>query len=572
MKKSIIKRLLCLCLGLCMPCIGYTEESKTLTLTRIFPNQIVSDTGFQSNIFASPILDLSQTKPRILIALSDGKIAALDAKTGAIIWQTTLPAPKGHTIVLVATPVKIQDRLVTTYSIVYERKRQSYRVAVINLNTGLIDARYPVVELAAKQPMADGSGIVAFNPKTALARSDLVHAEKAGSQLGYVYVSFGNASDIQPFHGWMFELDMDSWLQKGAEHAISSSLLTTPETYCPEEGKTGSRDMICGGGIWTPAGPLVLQKKDFELIVPVGNGQFDLKRKDYAGTLMRVRQGLEFDPACDAELCRYFDPKRKPDSTDLACMASCRNLFIPRLMPNDPPLRPASGVCDNKSFWECLMWNDYDLGANAPAEVTLSNGLSVLVQPGKEGGLYLLDSTQLGVQYDRQQMVPLCGAAKDKCMLDWAGMAVTQPAVTEIEGVPLVIVATFMPDKTHAAGLLAYKIILHKDGKPRFQRFWQAPNPASAEALQRFRWHPSRVVISPFGHLGELYAWVTDINKRGTLLGVRIKDGEIINRTELLGTGRPHSKPLIYDGVIYAPANSQDRKKSWLEAYQIDGS
>jgi len=51
-------------------------------------------------------------------------------------------------------------------------------------------------------------------------------------------------------------------------------------------------------------------------------------------------------------------------------MASCKNLFIPRLLEGDAPLRPATGECDNKSYWECLAWMDYDLGASAPIKVT----------------------------------------------------------------------------------------------------------------------------------------------------------------------------------------------------------
>ncbi|MCI0668759.1 MAG: PQQ-like beta-propeller repeat protein [Methylococcaceae bacterium] len=552
-----------------MACQDFAGAEQTPALKRIFPKHIDERSGLQSNIYASPILDLSGAEPRILAAYADGTITALHPKTGATVWRTALPAPENHTIILMATPVIVRDLLVATYQAEYHHKRQSHRVAVIRLPTGRLDPRFPVVELAAEKSLANGSATVAFNPGTELSHSDLVHAMKAGSQRGYVYVAFGNGGDIQPFHGWLFEMDLDNWLQQGAAHAISSTLLTTPETYCPEEGKTGSRDMICGGGIWTPAGPQLVQNKhDYELILPIGNGQFDLKRKDYAGTLMRVRQGLEFDPGCNAEICEDFDVTRDPQAADLACMASCRNLFIPRLMPGDPPLRPASGNCDNKSFWECVMWSDYDLGASAPARVTLSNGLTVLVQPGKEGGLYLLDAAQLGVLYDRQQIVPVCGTPDDPCIADWAGMVITQPAVTMIDGVPLVIVATFIPDKSHAAGLLAYKILL-KQNKPYLRRVWQAPDPGSKEALRRFRWNPGRPVLAPFGASGEIYAWVVDTGERGTLLGVRLRDGAIINRTSLLGTGRPHTKPLIYDGVIYVPSNHRDRTRSWLEAYEM---
>ena len=59
---------------------------------------------------------------------------------------------------------------------------------------------------------------------------------------------------------------------------------------------------------------------------------------------MRLEPGLQFDPACDEQPCADFDPIRPATE----CMESCRNLFIPRLMPGDDPLRPASGICDEK--------------------------------------------------------------------------------------------------------------------------------------------------------------------------------------------------------------------------------
>ena len=34
----------------------------------------------------------------------------------------------------------------------------------------------------------------------------------------------------------------------------------------------------------------------------------------------------------------------------------------------------------------------------------------------------------------RKQVVPICGTPDDPCMLDWAGMMVTQPSVVEADG------------------------------------------------------------------------------------------------------------------------------------------
>ncbi|MEN8261075.1 MAG: hypothetical protein ABFS02_10900, partial [Pseudomonadota bacterium] len=334
---------------------------------------------------------------------------------------------------------------------------------------------------------------------------------------------------------------------------------------CPVEGQTGSRDMICGGGIWTPAGPQIIEKSDhYEIIVPTGNGQIDLNRGDYANTLMRVPRGLAFDPGCDAALCRKFDPL----NPSLPCIESCKNLFIPRLAPANKPLRPAAGDCDDKTFWECLAWKDYDLGANSPVKVDLPDGRSVLVQPGKEGAVYLIDADHLGKQYDRMQITDICGTKEDKCRFHWRGMIVTQPVSAHINGTPIVVVPTFMSDNTHPAGLIAVKIILD-NGMPKFERYWQVPDPTSQEATERFRSHPSLPVIAPFGKDKDLYVWVVDVGGTGVLYGVRVKDGAVVAETRLSGTGRPLSFPLVFDDKIYVPSNSPDRKSSWLEAYRI---
>jgi len=86
--------------------------------------------------------------------------------------------------------------------------------------------------------------------------------------------------------------------------------------------------MICGGGIWAPAGPQIYPVADsYEIVVPTGNGQIDPARHDYANTVMRLKPGLKFDSGCDIQQCANFDSA----NPDKGCMESCKNLFIPRL-------------------------------------------------------------------------------------------------------------------------------------------------------------------------------------------------------------------------------------------------
>ena len=269
---------------------------------------------------------------------------------------------------MTATPALVRGKVVVAYREVHRLFRvidlaptllgvsgiqpRRYLVAVIDLEMRAYDTDYPAVELSAEISAIDGSGVVKFDPKTAWSKAALAHARTDDMKMGYVYVSFGGVQDTQPWHGWVFEIDLDAWKVTGPEAAVSAVLLTTPETACGEPGSTGRRGMICGAGVWAPAGPQVYPTvSGFELLVPTGNGQLDLNRRDYANTLMRLGPGLQFDPGCDAQLCADFDPIRPAPG----CMSSCRNLFIPRLMPADAPLRPASGVCDEKNFVECFV-------------------------------------------------------------------------------------------------------------------------------------------------------------------------------------------------------------------------
>ena len=359
---------------------------------------------------------------------------------------------------------------------------------------------------------------------------------------------------------------MDAWKLGGAKKAISSVLVTTAESKCPVDDQWGTKEMICGGGVWTPAGPQVDMKNGgFELLVPTGNGQIDLARQGYANSLMRLKQGLQFDPECDEHYCADFNPS----NPSIACLESCRNLFIPRLDPKNKPLRPASGDCDDKTFWECLAGMDYDLGANAPVKAKLKDGPTVWVQAGKEGGVYLIDAEHLGTQYDRMQIIDICGTKTDPCKWSWRGMIVTHPVVAYIEEQPIVIIPTFVSDSSHAAGLIALKIVL-QNNKPKFQKFWQFPDPTSKQATQSFRSHPSLPVIAKIGEADEFFIWVVETGNPGILYGVRVKDGSLAAKISLVGTGYPLSTPIIYNNTIYVTSNAPGIKKSWLEGYRIE--
>ncbi|MEC4749065.1 hypothetical protein [Methylomicrobium sp. Wu6] len=535
-------------------------------LTTSFPTANLPPVTFDQAIIASPLLDQSQGRPLIVVPASNGVIAMLDAETGAPDWKIAAPAPGGQQTELVSTPVIVGDKLIIIYQCLDHGVRMSHRIAVIDMANKKLDEAFPVLELYAEKPSADGLAIVKFNPPTAYSHAALKHAAKKDGGLGIIYASFGNAGDTQPFHGWLFEIDLDAWRQQGANQAVTATLLTTAEAECPVTIESGTQEMICGGGIWTPPGPQIYPAGDsYEIFVPTGNGQVDLSRRDYANTLMRLKPGLEFDPGCDAQLCSNFDPA----DPDKACMASCKNLFIPRLADQNAPLKPASGDCENKSYAECLAWMDYDLGANAPVKATLRDGRSVLIQAGKDGGVSLLDTDHLGTQFDRLQIAQVCGAAQDPCKMSWAGMIVTQPVLSYVDDAPVVMIPTFVPDHTHPAGLVALKIV-SANGAPKFKRLWQYPDPASAEAKQVFRSHPSLPVLSKFAKTGDDVVWIIDIGMQGTIYGIRVKDGKLLVKTLMKGTGRPLSAPVVHNDMLYAASTLPTTNQAILEGYKIE--
>jgi hypothetical protein len=552
----------------------------TLRLTRLFPTDVTAVPVFHWG--SSPLSVELGGKPFIVEVAANGTIASIDPITSKILWAARLPKPwrclpraaaevldlrwvlrlrwKSVCRVTVgATPVRVGDKLVIVYSIDSDSVPFLYQAAVLDLSEGKLDSEFPPIDFAA-----DRHGI-RFTPKWQASHADLVHIAERTGQLGIVYVGFGSrVGDQGPWHGWLFELDLDAWRSKSSA-VIRSEIITTPEADCSG---AGPYQTICGGGIWSPAGPQIyLDKEGYELLVQTGNGRLDLNRGSYAQSLMRMRKGLAFAPGCDSVLCGQTNPQ----DPSKECLETCENLFVPRLLPEDPPLKPednsGNGGCKQRSFLECLAAYDWDFGANAPIKIKLPSGTEVYVTAGKEGGIYLLDAKRMGVLYDRKQAVDLCGAVSDPCRAAWEGSMITQPLLGWVDGTPVVVIPTFMPDETHSAGLVAFKVI-DKDGVPKLEQFWSAPPRDSHDALKMFRTPPTRAVIAEYR--GEEIVWVADSTPEGPVIGVKLRDGSIRVRAKTAGTPMPYVKPLVLNDVLYiATKLPGGGGRVWLEAYSI---
>lgn len=505
-----------------------------------------------------------------------GRVAGLSPATGEEVWSVQLmPENAGEVIELLSTPAVVEDRyLVLSWQ---ERDattfvRQRHQVAVVDLETRSVSSEFPRVTLSGSAPAYAGGGTVEFESRWQLQRGELLPVSQSGMELGLLYVPMGNGPSEQPFHGWVFELDLDAWRASGAEAAIANVMVTTAENDC---GPDGNRDQsVCGGGVWNAAGMLLDQPTPggaFELFVPTGNGRQDLDVGAYAHSVLRVSRGLSFDPGCDAALCADFD-EYLPDP---ACQSSCENLFMARLMEGDPPLSPENGVCDGLTFLECYAVMDGDLGANAPVLVQVQDGPRVVVQPGKDGALYLFDAAHLGRMYDRVQARDVCGTPDDACRAGWAGMFVTQPAVSEVDGDPVVIVASLMLDATHASGISAYRVVMEGD-TPQFALHWNVPDFESDEARRVFRNHPGRPIIAQLG--GEDVAFVVEVRRDelsgsppGYLWGVRVRDGEVLVRTPITDAGQRYAVPLVHDDTLYlSTCNAAANAAGRIEAFRLE--
>lgn len=547
-----------------LPAYTVAEESSPddeLTLHLVFPTKVRAARVFEGNFWASPqLIELSGKAPFLLATPSGGAIAALKLDTGEVMWRVSLPANPEYETRLQAAPVQVGDRLVVAYIWIHKTTgKYSHHARVLNLRTGKLDLGFRDLEFSAEVPAAEGAGIIRFDPTTQHSRSALAHVPSSAG-LGHVYVAFGSIHDEDVWHGWLFELDLDAWMRGPPDKPISSVFVTTPEVDC-DDGRAGK---LCGGGIWAYAGPRIYHgKDDFDIVIQTGNGLLNLKRRDYAQSMLRLRPGLKFDPVCDEERCSNVDPSDPPDT----CLSTCKNLFVPRLLPTDPPLRPTDGSCDGMAFLPCLEKKDWDFGSSSPIRVELPNNRAVYVTAGKAGDLYLVDGETLGIMYDRKQIVDLCGTIEDPCADPNEGLIINEPQIGRLNGSPVVVIATHSPDESHAAGVIAYKIKTEAN-QPRLEKLWRVPDPATVEARRWFRAPPTRPVIADFE--GEPVVWVADNGRDGRLLGIRLLDGKILANVRTAGWPMRNAKPVLHQNVIYVPTAVPNHENlTWIEAYEI---
>jgi hypothetical protein len=526
-----------------------------------------------SCIMASPLMYEPYDGSRLLITITlDGLVQVLDSLSGERRWTSRIDAPDGQTPIVLSTGALVGERLVVAWQNTRTQEglpdqggwpRLSHHVGVLNLETRSWDTEFPILEVTGREPAYDG-GDVAFESAQQLQRAALKHVLTPDSDLGLLYVAVGNGPSIQPFHGWLFEIDLDAWRAEGRSAAFSAVFVTTAENECVAD-SSRLDTMVCGGGIWTPAGPIIVgEGDDYEIFVPTGNGRIDPSRRAFAHSLLRLRRGLSFDAGCDVSLCVPFDDL----NPDHDCLESCSNVFSARL-PEGQELVPDHSQCHGLNFIECYGLLDADFGSSAPAVIQIPKGPRVLVHPAKDGALYLVDADHMGTLYDRLPLLDICGTDADPCQATWAGQFVTEPLTTTVDGDWVVIASGFMFDSSHPAGLVATRVQI-KSGRPTLEKLWQTPDPSTREAVNRFRRHTGRPVLYT-SDVGDEYVFVVEPRSGGgTLWAVRATDGRLVTQVPLAGDGVRYSKPYLEANRMYVgTCEIEGLGQGRIEAFEI---
>ncbi len=502
----------------------------------------------------SPLVHVTDDGTKEILLLSNaGVLRAIDPDSGEDRWRFTIEAPEGQSPLAMSTPALIGQRLVIAWTFALTGEgppdpgrwvKVSHHVQVFDLRTGSWDEDYPRVTLSASEPTWDGAGTVTLDSSKQMMRPRVAYLPD-GSGLGLAYVSMGVGGGGQPYHGWVFELDLDAWRSGGADAAISGTLLTTADNDCAYDNEELLFAEVCGGGVWTSAGPTETTDAmgNPELIIPTGNGRVHPGRRSYAHGLLRVGPGLNFDAGCDPDACAGFDET----DPSVACLESCAHYFVPRLPPSQT-FAPENGHCDGETFQECYGTLDADFGSSAPVAVTLPSGRRVLVQAAKDGAVYLIDREHMGTMLDRLPVIQPCGTKDDRCSATWAGQFVTQPLVwiNPDSGETMIIVAGFNFDATHPAGVAG--IVINDGPAPMLELVWTAPNFGSDAAITSFRRHPGRPALYEVD--GTTFVFVVETFP-GRLWVIRAADGAIVAIHDLTSNGIRYSLPVFIDDRVF---------------------
>ena len=213
----------------------------------------------------------------------------------------------------------------------------------ISVETGAEELHGPITISGQVPGTGDGSsgGIVAFNPLIQHTRPALLIVPTPGED-STLYVAYASHGDNGPYHGWLFEFDADKLKPLGLMNTTPNAL-TDPSGY-----------PLAAGGIWQGGGGLASDGKS--VYFATGNGTFDPTTGAYGDSIIRIANKT-------FTVADFFTPAEQLSLDDSdADLGSGGVMLLP----------PTASGTSKKTF---------------------------LVQSGKEGSIYLLDTSNLG-QYN----------------------------------------------------------------------------------------------------------------------------------------------------------------------------
>lgn len=214
------------------------------------------------------------------------------------------------------------------------------KLHALNVANGVEELRGPLVITGQVAGTGDGSTgtVVPFNPLIQHNRPGLLMVPTKGKDTS-LYVMYASHGDNGPYHGWIFTIDADT-LKQTSIFNTTPNALTDPSGY-----------PLAAGGVWQGGGGPA--SDGTSVYFSTGNGTFNPSNGSYGDSILRMLNNT-------IKVADYFSPADQQTLDD----------------------------------------DDADLGSGGvmllPASASGTSKLNLLVQCGKEGSIYLLNTANLG--------------------------------------------------------------------------------------------------------------------------------------------------------------------------------
>jgi hypothetical protein len=415
---------------------------------------------------------------------ADGSLVTTRVESGALVTTRTavdLPTPDGQKALVLARPARIADgEVAVAYNLIDEQSPldvdaevRGHRLAVYDLEAGALDSDYSVVALSAEGSI----------------RADLVAAVGPRVDVERIFVGYG--ATAAP--GGVIAVDPNAW-RAGGEAVVGEFATTTGAPGACAETSTRD-DAECGGGVHGQAAIGLLEGADasYDVLVATGKGATDVTRGDFANGVLRLDSDLQYDPACDADICAA-----EGGSSD-ACLRSCENFFVPRPVEREAePVASFGAGCDAGAVLDCSSAAAFD-GSSAPV-VVASGGDTVLVWAAPDGYLYAMPASNWSAADVRVRVADAYGDAMSEAV------DAHTPMTTPVADGGAVLLPTYSAGNA-PAGIARYAV--QAGDATTIARTWSAPPLDHPSATERFRERPSRLAggaIVETGALPRLFA------------------------------------------------------------------